>query len=66
MQTHQTNARQMIQQAYDAQRLMQAYEDYAREIGCHVQGDEIVCNSKQSRLLEAKWDELTGALFDHG
>lgn len=55
---------QMLRQAYSAERLMSAYTAYAVEIGCHVEGDTIACDSNQSRLLEAKWDELTGALFD--
>lgn len=64
-QMHRGDAGAYLRQAYSAERLMSAYSAYAVSIGCHIQGDEIACDSHQSRLLEAKWDELTGALF-HG
>lgn len=47
-----------FEQLRRASNRMQAFEDYAREIGCVVMHDTILARQEHGKLLSAKWREL--------
>ena len=42
-------------------RLLEVAAEYARSIGCEVDGDTIHCTEEQGEKLRANWVRITGA-----
>jgi hypothetical protein len=51
---------QVAEQSRQAHERMDAFEDYAREIGCTIIDDEIITDEEQSRKLATWWTDHNG------
>lgn len=53
--TFRVSGEMLARQQQNASEIMQRYIAFAKSIGCTVQGDEIACTAKQSKLLSDWW-----------
>jgi len=58
MATHKVTG-DMLRQMHNAADLMARYIEYAKRIGCTVEGDSISCTEHQSKLLTKWWKDNT-------
>jgi hypothetical protein len=57
--THRIEGRILNEQMRNAAELMTQYIEYAKRIGCTVDGDSIACTAKQADLLTTWWERNT-------